>query len=575
MKQGTFTVFSGIVASAYDRALAKGTRSDVVRQFMQRKAAVFTKKQSVRKLIANRLGWVDSAAKMKRQVKAIESFGNDVFGSGITQVVLMGMGGSSLCPDLFSLMHKKHPKLKSFDVIDSTDPAAVRAIARKIDPNKTLFIVASKSGGTVETRSHEVFFLGLLQAAEVRQPGRHFVAITDPGSGLQKYARRLKYRKIFLNPPDIGGRYSALSYFGLVPGFFAGVDLTALLDDALMMQKLLLEREGELNPALALGSLMAVAAKKGRDKMTCVASKRTAPLVPWVEQLVAESTGKQKKGVVPIEHEPVGKIDGYKNDRLFVFFRMAGEKVPEHMRLHNALTKKRLPVVDIVLGGKHELGRQFLLWEAATAVAGYHLGINPFDEPNVTESKNNTNELLAAFERSGEFPDQKAHSRWGQLSLVGYDAVKRYNTKDLANLTQFLKKFLAGGRSPRYFSLLNYFKADARTEAALERIRRTVRDRTGMATLRGYGPRLLHSIGQLYKGGPTDGMFVVFVKANYGRLPIPDRAYDFGQLIAAQAIGDAQALIQRKLPTVVIAIEGSPSEGLEKFAKALSRALRK
>jgi len=574
MKQGTFQISAGKVAAAYERAVRKADRAAVVEQIMKRRAAVFTRDVKVRKLIANRLGWVDSASKMKGRIAAIEKFGKQVLAGGIKHVVLVGMGGSSLCPELFKLVHRKHTRLKSFDVIDSTDPQAVRAVARKVELKKTLFIVASKSGGTVETRSHEAYFTGLLRDARVREVGRHFVAVTDKGSALEKYGRKNKYRKIFLNSSDIGGRYSALSYFGLVPGFFAGVDLRALLDDALMMQRLLLERQGETNPALVLGSLMAAAAKEGRDKLTFVASKRTAPLVPWIEQLVAESTGKKKKGVVPIENEPLGKLDAYKDDRLFVFMKMKGERSAEIDRLKAALKKKRFPVIDFTLGSKAELGRQFLLWEAATAVVGYHFGINPFDEPNVTESKNNTSEILAGFERSGEFPDQHPHSKWGKLWLVAYDKHRKYSASDVGDIRRFLKRYFAGARKPKYFAMLNYFKADSRTEAALEKIRRTVRDRTGMATLRGYGPRFLHSIGQLYKGGPAEGMFVVFVKDSYGRLPIPGRVFDFGQLIAAQAIGDSRALMVRKLPTLVIAIDGPPADGLEAFGRAVRAALK-
>ena len=574
-KQGTISISPGKIAGPFERAVRKGDRSQVVARIMKRDATVFTKNPKIEKLIANRLGWVDSAALMKRRVGEIERFGAQAIRDGIRHVVLMGMGGSSLCPDLFGLMHRKHPKLKSFSVIDSTDPTAVKAVARKLEAKSTLFIVASKSGGTVETRSHEAFFQGWLTENKIKNIGKHFVAITDSGSGLQKSARKQKYRKTFINPSDIGGRYSALSYFGLVPGFFAGVDLRALIDDAVAMQKLLTEREGELNPALLIGAFMAVGSLVGRDKMTFVASKRVAPLVPWIEQLVAESTGKRRKGVVPIEAEPLGKIEQYGPDRTFVFMKMAGEKSATEDRLKATLLKKKSPILDITLGSKAELGRQFLLWEAATAVAGYFLKINPFDEPNVTESKNNTKGILAAFERSGEFPDQAASHRWGPLTLVAYGGRKKYRTKELENLGLLLKRFMSGARKPEYLSVLNYFKSDNKTEAALNGLRKMVRDKTGIATLRGYGPRYLHSIGQLYKGGPHEGRFVVFVKGHYGHLPIPGQVYEFGQLIAAQAIGDARALLKRELPTLVIAVEGAPSKALEYFTRALRRALAK
>ncbi|RME27315.1 MAG: transaldolase, partial [Candidatus Zixiibacteriota bacterium] len=306
MKSGTLTLFTGKTEDAYHRLLRRGERAELVRQILSRKAGVYTKNAALKKLIANRLGWVDVATWSKRHLRGIESFGQQAIRDGIREVVLMGMGGSSLCPDLFRRVHKKHPRLTGFHVIDSTDPAAIRGLTRRLNLKKTLFIVASKSGGTTETRSHEAFFIEQLRAAGVKHFGRHFAAITDKGSALERFARRHRYRKVFINPSDIGGRYSALSYFGLVPGYFAGVDLRALLDDAVAMQKLLLERDGETNPGLALGVFLAAATKAGRDKLTFVASRKTAPLVPWIEQLLAESTGKMGKGIIPIEGEPPG-----------------------------------------------------------------------------------------------------------------------------------------------------------------------------------------------------------------------------------------------------------------------------
>lgn len=574
MKQGTLRISFGSLKIEYDKALERAARQDVITKIMSRDPGPFSRSGRTRKLVANRLGWVDSATTMKRQMSQIERFGQSVLSDGIGHVVLMGMGGSSLCPELFGLVFKKHRRLQSFKVVDSTDPQAVKSVARKIDLKKSLFIVASKSGGTVETRSQEAFFLEELRKAGVKNAGRHFAAITDESSSLQQFAKKNRYRKVFVNPADIGGRYSALSYFGIVSAFFAGVDLRKLIDDALFMQTMLLDRKGEINPAVVLGTLMAVAAMHGNNKMTFIASNKTAPLVPWIEQLVAESTGKSGKGVVPIEAERSGKPATYGADRFFVQIKMQRERTPAHDALVAELESMKVPVVQMTLGDPHELGRQFLLWEAATAVAGYHLGINPFDEPNVTESKDNTNSILSAFERSGEFPDQLPHSKWGALGLIAYDGSKKYTYDELTNITSLLRRYFYGAKPPTYFALLNYFKADHGTEAVLSDIRDVVRTRTGMATLRGYGPRYLHSIGQLYKGGPAEGMFVMFVRGNYGRLAIPGRQYDFGQLISAQAMGDAQALIKRKLPTIVVAIDGKPSEGLKAFHNALKKALK-
>jgi transaldolase/glucose-6-phosphate isomerase len=574
MKQGSISITSGRLSRGFNAAVRKGTKHNVVPRIMARDASVFSDKRELKELIAHRLGWVDSAALMKRKVKGVEAFGRSVVKEGFKHVVLMGMGGSSLCPDLFRLMGKPVKGLKSFEVLDSTDPSAVIALSRRIDLKKSLFVVASKSGGTVETRSHEAYFLEQLLLNGVRDIGRRFVAITDEGSGLHQSARREGYRRIFLNPSDIGGRYSALSYFGLVPGYFAGVNIRALIEDALLMQRLLAVRSDETNPALLLGSLMAVGAKAGCDKLTFVASKRAAPLVPWIEQLVAESTGKQKKGVVPIEAEPSGKAERYASDRMFVFLKFAGERTPQDDRLKSVLKKRRFAIVDIQLGSIDDLGRQFLLWEAATAVVGYYLGINPFDEPNVTESKNNTKAILAAFERAGKLSYPKAHGRWGKLSLVAYGGGRKAVVKDGDGLGQILKRFLAGARPPSYFTLLNYFKSDRGSEKELDSIRKLVRDRTGMATLRGYGPRYLHSIGQLYKGGPRQGMFVVLVRSDYDNLPIPGEKFGFGELVCAQAIGDAQALMSRRLPTLVVALDAPVNKGLRRFTTALRQALK-
>ncbi|MDD5427465.1 MAG: hypothetical protein PHN52_13395 [candidate division Zixibacteria bacterium] len=573
MKHGFFMVKTGLVDREYKRALQKGSRVNLISQIMNRRAEVFTRKPEIKYLIANRLGWVDSASKMKKNIVAIEKFGQAVIRAGFRHVVLMGMGGSSLCPELFKLVSNKHRTLKSFDVIDATDPRAVKDLMRKIEIKKTLFIVASKSGGTVETRSHEAFFIDRLKKAGVSDFGRHLVAITDKGSSLEKFARKNKYRKVFLNPADIGGRYSALSYFGLVPGFFAGVNLKKLTDNAIMMEDLLRKRKGETNPALVLGVLMAVASKAGINKLTFVASKKTAPLIPWIEQLVAESTGKQRKGVIPIENEPPGKVSAYGHDRLFVLMRMAGEKEVLPLKTRRELAGKKFPMVEIVMNTHDDLGGQFLLWEAATAAAGYYLNINPFDEPNVTESKNNTRSILDAYQRMGQLPYQATLADWEGMSLIAVEGT-RYTMAEIANMEKILKKYFSGLKAGEYFALLNYFKADKSTEKVLEKIRRTIRDNKKVATLRGYGPRFLHSVGQLYKGGPAIGRFVVFTRAEYDRLEIPGQPFDFGKLITAQAIGDSRALVRRKLPLLVITLRGNPAGELEKFHALLKKILK-
>ncbi|RKX25163.1 MAG: hypothetical protein DRP47_10230 [Candidatus Zixiibacteriota bacterium] len=573
MSRNSLFVTEGRVKKAYSRALVQASRKEVTKKIMSRQAEIFSKSTALKKLIGNRLGWVDIVSRMKRQVPRIEQFGQQVFKDRLCHVVLMGMGGSSLCPELFKLAFRKHPRLKTFDVIDSTDPVTVKALVRKIDPRKTLFIVSSKSGSTIETRSHMVFFIDYLERAGVKQIGKHFVAITDKGSALEKMGKQYRFRKIFLNPADIGGRYSALSYFGLVPGFFAGVDLQKLLESAGIMEKAIRERTGEINPALVLGTLMATAAKNGVDKLTFVASKKAAPLVPWIEQLIGESTGKKGKGIIPIEAEQSGTLASYGQDRLFVSLRLSSERSDPNRSLFDKLIKRGYPVVRIEMESLHEIGAQFLLWEAATAVAGYHLHINPFDEPNVSESKANTAAILKAYQESGQFDNMAPTAQFKHLALVGHSG-RRYTRNEMNDLKKVLKKFFSGLKQPEYLSLLGYFKEDNATEKEFAQVRSLIQSKKKVATLRGYGPRFLHSIGQLYKGGPPNGRFVVFVKQKYEHLDIPGQFFDFGQLISAQAIGDARALAERNLPMLVVAIDGSPSRGLKEFNSLVQSVLK-
>ena len=565
-------IAAGRIQRTYEKFLNRGEEAALMPLLMQREASVFGGDAALEKLIANRLGWVDVALLMRKQVSAIARFGETAIKAGFAHVILMGMGGSSLCPEVFKLVFGKHPRLESFDVLDSTDPSAVVSIARSVDLKRTLFIVASKSGGTIETRSHEAYFLARLRQLHVKTPGRQFVAITDPGSGLEAFAKANKYRKIFVNPADIGGRYSALSYFGLVPGFFAGVDLAKLLDSALAMQGLSAERGDESNPALALGALMAAGWKEGVDKLTFVSSKKTTPFVPWIEQLVAESTGKKGRGVVPIEAESVGKVSFYGSDRAYVFLKMKNESAREHQQLCRELLMLRAPMVEITLESPHALGGQFLLWETATAAAGWFMGINPFDEPNVTESKENTKAILEKYNKTKRFPITRESSS-KELTLLSIASGKKTDT--CAGVETTLMQFLAEAKPPKYVAILNYFKSDKRTEAMLSEIRATIRDNTKCATLRGYGPRFLHSIGQLYKGGAAEGMFIVLTRADYGKVAIPNQPFGFGELITAQAIGDSQALLKRKLPTVVIEIDGSPAVGLEHLYRIIDSILSK
>ena len=566
MKPEYFSITPGRAGATYKKNISRIERNSAAERLMNRDAGLFARKADVKDKIANRLGWVDIAAGMRRRINTIENYGNDIIRAGFKHVLLMGMGGSSLCPDLFGKVFGVNERLATFDVVDSTDPRALKAIQKSINLDRTLFIVSSKSGTTIETRSQMMHFVGLLEHSGFTRPGRQFIAITDKDSTLHHIARSEGFRKIYLNAPDIGGRYSALSYFGMVPGFYAGVNLTALTDDAAAMERLIRNREGETNPAAALAALMAAGADNGMDKLTFVASKQTAPLVPWIEQLVAESTGKEGKGVVPVEGELPGPIAEYHNDRMFVLLRMTSEKPVLSDAQREELKKKGFPIVEIRLGSREQLGGQFMLWMAATALTGYLMGINPFDEPNVTESKENTNRILEGYRESGQFADMTPMATYKKLSLITHGGRKKYTQAEVRNLKKVVQKFLAGTKKPQYVSFLCYLKEDRAIEKILTEMRTDIRRKYRVATLRGYGPRYLHSIGQLYKGGPPEGRFVVFMRSNYDQLEVPGRFYDFGQLISAQAIGDVRALLSRDLPLLVIAVDGSAAKGLKEFA---------
>ncbi len=569
MKPGLFSISAGRLRPSYDKALAKIERVEAMRRIMTRDASAYGGTEILHEKITNRLGWVDIAGKMRRKAAEIEAFGQSVLQDGLRHVVLLGMGGSSLCPDLFGRVFGTRAGIETFTVLDSTDPSAVKAARQRIALDRTLFIVSSKSGGTVETRSQMMYFLGQLANAGIERPGSHFVAITDKGSSLATTGKQEKFRKVFINPSDIGGRYSALSYFGLVPAWFAGVGLKGLLDDAFTMEKLVRERTDETNPASALAALMATAAGEGMNKLTFVASGKIAPLIPWIEQLVAESTGKKGKGVVPIEGEPLGAISEYGPDRVFVTIRMDSEKSPLPNDLRGALQKKNTPIVEITLNSLDQLGGQFVLWEAATAAAGWLMGINPFDEPNVTESKQNTEKILDGYRESGQFADLTPSASYNSLALLSHGGRKKYKLSEISDLKQLLAKFLGGLKGPQYLSVLCYLKEEPQIDKALSQVRTAIRRKHKTATLRGYGPRYLHSIGQLYKGGPEEGRFIVFVRSDYESLEIPGRFYDFGQLITAQAIGDARALLSRNLPILVFAVKGNAIKGVKEFADVI------
>jgi glucose-6-phosphate isomerase len=502
----------------------------------RREPKVWSSDPKVQQTIANRLGWMSSPILMAESIPRLETFASAVRRDGFTDIVLLGMGGSSLAPEVLRAVLGVAPGWPRFHMLDSTDPAAVRAAATP--PAQTLYLLASKSGTTIEPNSLAAHFRQILDAS-VAHWNDHFVAITDDDTELARRARNERFRDVFINPTDIGGRYSAMSFFGLVPAALMGQNLAGLVGWALAMLAACEPGFGEVtvNPAAALGLAMGAAARDGRDKLTLILPKALEPFGLWVEQLVAESTGKQGKGVVPISGEPLGAPSDYGDDRFFVRIRRHGAYAEEMLDTDvRDLKAAGAPVGEIDLPEPSALGAEFVRWEVATAVAGALLGINPFDEPNVQQAKDATRVLLDSYISTGKLP-----------------APPPDREDDVATLTlSAAARTALGGRPPEafltllregdYFSLLAYLGPDPAMAAPLQALRRVVRDRTRAATMFGYGPRYLHSTGQLHKGGPNSGVFLLVTATPREDLPIPGKAFSFGTLEFAQAVGDFASL---------------------------------
>jgi transaldolase/glucose-6-phosphate isomerase len=511
--------------------------------------------------ITNRLGWLHIAEVMADQLYRLENLVQGVKGDGYTNAVLLGMGGSSLAPEVFRKTFGVADGYLDLEVLDSTDPAAIIEKMERLDLDRTLFIVATKSGGTVETLSFFNYFYNQVcgQTGEY-EAGDHFIAITDPGSRLAKLAERYSFRATFLNDPNIGGRYSALSYFGLVPAALLGVDVGLLLDRA-MAQACGNEAciAAPDNPGAWLGAIIGELAKAGRDKLTLVPSPQIESFGDWLEQLIAESTGKEGRGILPVVGEPLGAPGVYGADRLFVFMQVEGDALDEGMI--TALEGAGHPIVRLKLHDRYDLGGQFFLWEMATAVAGQRLGINPFDQPNVEAAKVLARQMVSEFMDSGELPESGT-------APLNNEAIK-----------SFLKHARQGdpksGKGRSYIALHAYVEPNPKTDTALLRLRTKLRDSTRLATTLGYGPRFLHSTGQLHKGDAGNGLFIQITSNGAYDLDIPDEAgseessISFGVLKSAQALGDLHALLDEERSVIRFQLDGDVHQGLEKLEQAV------
>lgn len=500
--------------------------------------------------ISNSLGWLDIDDFIDRSEEII-NFAKEVKNDNYKFTVLLGMGGSSLSSEVTRETFGSKPGYPKLIVLDNTDPSAIKDVESKIDIHETLFIVASKSGTTTETLSFDHYFYDLLKENGVKNPGSHFIVITDDGTPLQDEARKLKFRKIFNNPSDYGGRYSVLSYFGLVPMALSGIDIKKILNNAKQM-KISCEPfiPTHSNPAMSIGTLLGINARLGRDKATFVISESINAFGYWVEQLIAESTGKDGTGILPVQGEDLGKPSDYSDDRVFIYIHNGKDDKQKDENKLNALRKAGHPVINIDIKNKFTLGSEYFKWELATVTAGRIINVNPLNQPNVAESKNNTKDLLNEWQKSGKFGEDKPVISKNGISVF-HDADAEWAPKG-KSLSVFLNSFIKLAKSPDYISLLAYFLQNPTSDKLLQKLRLKLRNKLKVATTIGYGPRYLHSTGQLHKGGPNTGVYLLFTCDSNKKLAIPGEQYDFETLNRAQALGDFRSLINKNRRVVRI-----------------------
>jgi transaldolase / glucose-6-phosphate isomerase len=510
-------------------------------------------------VIRNRLGWLDVVTAMLEQLASLTALTAQVRDAGWRDCVLLGMGGSSLCPEVLRSSFGSAEGQPTLHVLDTTDPLAIIRVSRAIDPETTGYIVSSKSGTTLETLSHLAHFWEVTTAVS-DDPGSHFIAVTDPGTPLAGTARERGFLHLYENPPDIGGRYSALSLFGLVPAAVIGIDIDLLLRRAADMRRNCAAGvPGDINCGLALGTVMGTLHDADRDKVTILAPRSVEAFSLWAEQLIAESTGKEGKGIIPIGDEPVGEPGVYSDDRLFVALRIGDDAAFD--RSVDALRKAGHPVVAFDLEDKYDLAAEFFRWEFATAVAGAHLGIDPFDEPNVKESKDNTQAVLQQYETTGALPDEQA--------AVSDRALRVYGDVKGNSASGALAAHLDSANPGDYVALMAYVTPDDANRGSLQRLRVAIRDSRRIATTLGFGPRFLHSTGQLHKGGPNTGVYIQITADDGTDVPIPGRKFTFSILKRAQAAGDLQSLRNHGRRVIRVHIAGDLDAGLASLADAV------
>jgi transaldolase/glucose-6-phosphate isomerase len=520
------------------------------------------------------LGWLTITNEQLANLDTLKQLAAEVKKAKFKHVLLLGMGGSSLCPEVLRMTFGKIAGFPELCVLDSTDPVQIKTIEKKVDLKKTLCIVSSKSGSTLEPNIFKQYFFERVgKAVGDKVAGSRFIAVTDPGSKMQRVAEDDKFWKIFAGDPSIGGRYSALSHFGMVPAAAMGMDLGKFLSTTQeMVQACAASSAADTNPGVLLGNILGVAANHGRDKITIITSPGISDLGAWLEQLIAESTGKIGKGIIPVGREKLAKPSVYGSDRIFAYLRLATKPNKAQDAAVAAIEKAGHPVVRITLPNVYALGQEFFRWEIATAVAGSIIGINAFNQPDVEASKIETKKLTSQYEATGSLPPESPFFTAKDAKLFADDK----NSAALSggkSLNEIVKTHLSRIGAGDYFAVLGYIPMNAQNEKALQTIRMSVRDAKKVATCMGFGPRFLHSTGQAYKGGPNSGVFLQITCDDASDLAVPGQKYTFGVVKAAQARGDFAVLAERGRRALRVHLGKNLKSGLNALAKAVSQSL--
>jgi transaldolase/glucose-6-phosphate isomerase len=563
----------GNLDGAVQAALADWTSNNKVQRLWAKDASLWTNTDE-----GQWLGWLDIVQKQLAQKQQFTSLAEEIRAAGFTHLLLLGMGGSSLCVEVLKLTFGKiagHPQVV---VLDSTDPAQIRAVEKQVDLAKTIAVVSSKSGSTLEPNIFkQYFFERIKQAVGAAEVGKHFIAITDPGSKMEQVAKSDGFRHIFYGVPSIGGRYSALSDFGIVPGAIQGLDLVKFLGRAGDMERACgANVAADQNPGVVLGAILGTLQRAGRDKVTIFTSPAIGDLGAWLEQLLAESTGKQGKGLIPVDREALGAPDVYGKDRVFIYLRHEPAPDAKQDAAIAALEKAGQPVVRILVADIYDVAGEFFRWEIATGVAGSLIGIDAFNQPDVEASKIETRKLTSEYEAKGSLPPESPIVADAGILLytdARNAAVLKQATAGDATLSGYLRAHLNQLKAGDYFALLAYIQMNEAHEQRLQVMRHTVRDKKHVATCLGFGPRFLHSTGQAYKGGPNSGVFLQITCDDASDLPVPQQKYTFGVVKAAQARGDFQVLAERGRRALRVHLGADLEAGLAQLHKAIEKAL--